>query len=344
MQHESRRSGARATGLLSGPFHTARLRLTAVYILILAIILCISSGILYSTFANKLAMRFRGAPPQPGMMQPEGFIPPRQQDVLDDLVNTLLIVNGILLIGAGALSYVLAGLTLEPIQASYERQRRFLGDASHELRTPLAILRLDLENEARAAAGDGAVQTKVESHLEEVDRMTHIVQDLLTLSHLDEGQAQKIEMSEVDLRKVAEQAIERFTALAQRQSVSLEMREGDGVKVLANLPLLDQALGNVIKNAIIYNKPGGSVKVRVARKDGAASVSIEDTGIGMGQDDQAKVFDRFYRIDKSRSRQTGGSGLGLSIVQSAMASMDGVISLQSTLDQGTTVTLTLPSA
>jgi signal transduction histidine kinase len=344
MQHGSKQSGARATGLLSGPFHTARLRLTAVYILILAIILCISSGILYSSFANKLAMRFRGVPPQPGMMQPEGFIPPRQQDVLDDLVDALLIVNGILLVGAGALSYVLAGLTLEPIQASYERQRRFLGDASHELRTPLAILRLDLENEAQTAANDSSAQVRLASHLEEVDRMTHIVQSLLTISRLDEGQMQALETTAVDLLPATESAIERFKPLAKKYGVNLEIQQGDDVKAKANLPLLDQVLGNVIKNAIIYNKPGGSVKVRVARKDGAASVSIEDTGIGMGQDDQAKVFDRFYRIDKSRSRQTGGSGLGLSIVQSAMASMDGEISLQSTLDQGTTVTLTLPSA
>ncbi len=346
MPNASKPSGARVTGLLSGRFHAARLKLTAVYTVILLVILCISSGVIYSAFANQLAQRFRRFQIGPNMVVTEDFIPPRQQDVLDDLVFSLYVVNGALLLIAGAASYWLAGVTLEPIQKAYDDQRRFLGDASHELRTPLAVLKIDIENRLDDSTTGDDERRRLASNLEEVDRMGRLVNDLLKLSRLDEERAEKTPSpSRTDLRKAVEASVARLQPLADERKVAVDWTaDGSGLEVMADEALLSQAVDNVIKNAIIYNKPAGAVVISAEKDGGFAIVKVTDTGVGISDEDVPKVFDRFYRADSSRTRATGGSGLGLSIVSAAMEKLGGTAELESKLGEGTTVTLKMPLA
>lgn len=342
MQNALKPSGAKATSSLSGPFEGAHLKLTAIYVGILALILFISSSITYSAFSNRLERRFQNAPPRPAGIEIENLRAPTPKEVRADLINALFIVNGLLLVAAGILSYWLAKITLEPIQLAYDRQRRFLSDASHELRTPLAILQLELENEQGNKGLEKAQTERIKSHLEEVGRMSRLVQDLLALSRLDEPVGPPI-LTTIDLKKTIQSVATRFQTMSDQAHVRLEtVLPEESILVHSQAELLLQALSNLVKNAIHYNKENGSVTI-TAVKDGAqALITIQDTGVGIAQADVDKIFERFYRVDQSRSRQTGGSGLGLSIVHSIIEQLHGHLELESTVGVGTVVHISLP--
>lgn len=342
MQNVLLPSGAKATDLLSGKFHTARSRLTLIYVAILMVILFLSSSILYSAFASQLRVRYAKFP-MGREMEVLGVLPPRQQDVLKDLTDSLVIVNGLLLIGAGVLSYWLAGITLRPIQASYDRQRRFLGDASHELRTPLTILQLEFEQELHEWEITDEKKERVKSHLEEVERMTRLVNDVLSLSRLDDRAAFALTLKPLDLSDVLSRVVDRLQGMAAKHEVSLLLSTDlKQIFILAQEDLVVQALTNVIKNAITYNVKNGSIHVTLKIKGERAMVMVQDTGIGMKEEELAHVFERFYRVDSSRSRQTGGSGLGLSIVYAIMKRLGGSVDVKSVVEKGTEVTLFFP--
>jgi signal transduction histidine kinase len=335
--------GEKATGLPSGnQFHQARLRLTLVYALLLLAILFISSGITYSLFSSRLERRFRGHhfPPPPPEFIESGF--PDQARA--ELVTSLLIVNGVLFIAGVGVSYWLAGITLRPIQQTYDRQRQFLSDASHELRTPLAILQTDLENELADKKTSVPTKDNARSHLEEVGRMSHLVKDLLLISRLDAYEKTSVPLENVDLTEIGATAVERMKRYATKQNIKLALSPPpkSPLTIRANREHILQALTNLIKNGIDYNKKGGGVTVTVAPAETMATVNITDTGIGIPQAEIPKLFDRFYRTDKSRSRQVGGNGLGLAIVQSIAHTYGGAVTIVSTVAQGTTVTLSLP--
>jgi signal transduction histidine kinase len=274
---------------------------------------------------------------------PEGPTTPRPEDVLRDLTYALIIVNSLLLVLAAILSYWLAGLTLEPIEEAYHRQRRFLSDASHELRTPLAILQADIENTLSQPKLANSLKEQAESQLEEIHRMGEIVKNLLILSRLDERALPYSTKSTVDLSELLSTLVKRFQPLAKQNGITLkESTQDEPLLVHGNEDLLLQAFGNLIKNAIVYNQEEGKVTVKSWKVGHEAHVVVEDTGIGIAAEDVDKIFDRFYRVDKSRSRQTGGSGLGLSIVQSVIAQFHGSIEVKSQPQQGTTIHLKLP--
>ncbi len=343
MRTASKPSGAKAIASRSDRFWGARAQLTLTYTAILAVILCISSSIIYTAFSKRLTERFERFPPRPAIVSPETILPPRAEDVLHDLINALVLVNGLLLVLASVMSYWLAGITLEPIQAAYERQRRFLSDASHELRTPLAILQADLENNLSTLGLSKTAQEQAESHLEEVARMATIVKDLLLLSRLDETTLPTEASREVDLVTFLQDVNERFQNFAQQHQVTLSFAPSlSTLPIITKSELLTQAVSNLVKNAIVYNKPAGTVEIRLAGDRSSAQIQIQDTGIGMSPEDVDKVSERFYRVDKSRSRQTGGSGLGLSITRSIIDQLQGSIEMKSEFGQGTTVTVTLP--
>jgi len=270
---------------------------------------------------------------------------PKPEDVQGDLIDALALANGVLLVCAGILSYWLAGITLMPIQESYDRQRRFLGDASHELRTPLAILQMDLENELESPGVSKAAKERAESHLEEVERMGKLVGDLLTLSRADDTEKKPLELYEVDVTTLIKGAVERLQPIAAKHEVSLTFIDPKKMVLMrTNKEEFLQALNNIIKNAILYNVEHGTVQVRQALEGGLLKIVVTDTGIGIAQEDLDKIFDRFYRSDKSRSRQTGGSGLGLSIVQSSLEKLGGSVEMTSAVGKGTVVTLTFPTS
>ncbi len=338
MPNVLQRSAEKVTGSLSGPFHEARLVLTAIYMVLLAIILVTASAVTYSTFSSRLTYRVTRLPEKAPFERDVFVLSPT--DVRKDLLHTLLLVNGILIAGAGAASYFLAGLTLRPIQHAYQRQQQFIGDASHELRTPLTILHAELENELRGTP-EKENRARLESKLEEVDRMSRLVADLLTLSRTDEGSV-AITATDVDLATITRASCERLKPLAAEHNIQLAMTAPSSLVVVGNSDLLGQAITNVVKNALTYNKPGGRVDVHVMREKTHAVIQVTDTGIGIAPEELPHIFDRFYRIDKSRSRSLGGSGLGLSIVQSIIQLFEGTIDVASNLNEGTVITLKVP--
>lgn len=347
MPNELKQFAEKVTGLCKDRFQLTRLRLTGIYAALLLAVLVISGVTTHSVFSNRLEARmvFRAHPvplPPPQILEigREARAQARQE-----LITSTILVNGTLFIGAVGLSYILAGLTLRPIKQTYEQQRRFLSDASHELRTPLAILQTDLENELDNTKASTQEKENSQSHLEEVKRMGKIVKDLLFISRLDGENQLPTPKEVVDLKETITSAAKRLQGYAEKHKakimVSPVTRE-TSLTVIGSQEHLLQAISNLIKNGIDYNKPNGNVVVSLKHDHKTAVITVSDTGIGIAEAEIPRLFDRFYRVDLSRSRQMGGSGLGLSIVQSVIFELGGTVDIKSKPGEGTVVTLTLP--
>lgn len=345
MQNGLKPSGAKATGWLSGKFRTAHIRLTILYVVIFTVLLAISSGITYSIFSSRLTNRFRRAPIQgETIVLPNGVIIPNPHDVQIDLMFALVWVNGMLLLAGGLFSYWFAGVTLEPIEEAYERQRVFLSNASHELRTPLTILQIDFENTLANQNTTENIREKIKSNLEEVTRMGNLVNDLLLLSRLDEERATSKHTVLSDISAVLSESTKRLQPIATQAHVSLLIEHLPEKKILvaASQDQLLLVVANLIKNAIAYNREHGSVTIDLRTDNKIATLVVHDTGIGIAPENLEKIFDRFYRVEQSRSRKSGGSGLGLAIVKSIVHDLAGSIAVTSQPGEGTTVTVNLP--
>jgi signal transduction histidine kinase len=346
MPNAFKQSGARDTASFNRRFHLSLVNLTIIYAAILVVILFASSSVTYSAFSSRLERRFAFFSAPAGLQKFETIQAMRQPSaelVRRDLIESLVLVNGILLALAAGASYFLARLTLDPIKRAYERQRRFISDASHEFRTPLAILQTDLENELAHPASE-KTKENAQSRLEEVERMGRLVNDLLILSRQDEkNDFNHAKKSPINIQDFIKSTADRLMPLAKQHQIALNIVDPGGeLNVNAEEDLLMQALNNVMKNAILYNKPGGWVDISWQKEDGKLRIEVIDSGIGIEEKDLIRVFDRFYRAEKSRSRQTGGSGLGLAIVQSSMEGLGGSVSIKSEPDKGTVVTLLMP--
>jgi two-component system, OmpR family, heavy metal sensor histidine kinase CusS len=228
------------------------------------------------------------------------------------------------------------------LERSFAEVRRFTADASHELRTPLTAIRTEAEVALGKPLGLPEHQQLLASILEEVDRLTRLTDELLTLSREDAGTARQA-FEPVDLAALLKRVTETMRPLAEQKGLDLHADcDGGPVRVRGDEPRLRQVFYNLLDNAIKYTPAGGKVEVRL-RKDGpSAVVTLRDTGEGIPAEHLPRVFERFYRVDKSRSRAQGGTGLGLSIVRSIVTAHGGRVELASTPGQGTTCTVTLP--
>ena len=169
--------------------------------------------------------------------------------------------------------------------------------------------------------------------------MLLLVEDILRLSQLDEGTLE-LKPQPVDVKRMAEDTVAALAAKAERRDVRLSV-SGHAPEVTTDATLLSEVLYNLLDNAIKYNRPGGQAEILLDDVNGHVRIRVKDTGIGIPKEHQQKVFERFYRVDKSRSKATGGTGLGLSIVKHAAQILSADLRLDSTPDQGTTVTVTL---
>lgn len=200
------------------------------------------------------------------------------------------------------------------LQTIEEVRRRFVSDASHELKTPLASIRLLADSILQNSSVDMETVREFVSDIgEEADRLTRISQRLLTLSRLD-SKPQR-EREPVDMGDVVEKVGHMLLPLARSANVELIYHLQPHCMVLATEDDLYQVAFNLMENAVKYNLPGGSVTVEVAREDYWITLTVQDTGVGIPEEDLLRVFDRFYRVDKARSREAGGTGLGLSIAR-----------------------------
>jgi heavy metal sensor kinase len=229
------------------------------------------------------------------------------------------------------------------LRDAFEQNRRFLADASHELRTPLTALRGELENAVEEARLSPELRDKVGSALEEVDRLSKIVQTLFAISRLDAGEAQQ-EWRRFDVARLAADTASQMSLLAEDKGVAVNCNVEQEAGVEGDSARIKQVVVNLLDNAIKYTPAGGSVQLNVRAHAGKAIVEVIDTGIGIPAGALPHVFERFYRVDKARSRDAGGAGLGLAIVKSICAAHGGQVFVDSVEGRGSRFTIELPLA
>jgi heavy metal sensor kinase len=230
--------------------------------------------------------------------------------------------------------------TFARLESSFERMRHFTADASHELRTPLTAIRSVGEVGLRGRRDEAAYREIIGSMLEEVDRLALLVDRLLTLSRADTGQA-KLSMDVVDIEVLAEEVAEQLGVLAEEKGQSISVRFDSVPRWIGDRVVLRQALLNLVDNAIKYSPDGGSIEVLVTQAPVGTIIEVSDTGPGIPGELQSRVFDRFYRVDKARSRQNGGTGLGLAIAKWAVEVNGGQLTLEPA-NAGSRFRITLP--
>ena len=218
--------------------------------------------------------------------------------------------------------------TLTRLESSFEQMRRFTADASHELRTPLTAIRSVGEVGLRGRRDETAYREIIGSMLEEVDRLALLVDRLLMLSRADTGR-KNLSMDVVDIPELASEVAEQLSVLAEEKSQSVRVRCDAVPRWFGDRMVLRQAMLNLLDNAIKYTPDGGTIEVRVRQETTATTIDVVDSGPGIPSELQPRIFDRFYRVDKSRSRENGGgTGLGLAIAKWAVEVNGGRLTLE----------------
>lgn len=220
-------------------------------------------------------------------------------------------------------------------------RKEFSANVSHELKTPLTSISGYAEIMKNGLVKADDMQKFSERIYNESQRMIALVNDIIKLSKLDEGVVQ-VDMEHVDLLDLSKSVVETLREKAERLKVHVEV-SGESCTVLGVRQLLQEMVYNLVENAIKYNREGGSVHVSVVKVPQGTKLTVSDTGIGIPQDQLERVFERFYRVDKSRSKERGGTGLGLSIVKHGAAINHAKIGIQSELGKGTIIDLTFPN-
>ena len=230
---------------------------------------------------------------------------------------------------------------LSRLEHAFESQKQFIQDASHELRTPIAIAQTNIE----VLEMDDKATIKDYERLKDIlkmslERMSTLSEKLLLLSESEQG---KTNRAAVDLRSLLTEIISELETKASEKSVGLDLAPIDtGIPVSGDAFQLKQVFVNLVDNAIKYNRPGGEVKISARASGSQVVIEIKDNGIGISKADQQRIFERFYRVDKSRSRAQGGSGLGLAIVKKIVEEHGGTVSVESAPGEGSTFRVTLP--
>lgn len=304
------------------------------------------------------------------------------QQALDGLLRTLILAIPLTLLVAGGGGVFLAGRVLKPVQQitdaardieetdlsrrigvntrdelgqlaltlnqmierlekAFNRQREFTGDASHELRTPLSVIQAESTLALQRVRSPEEYQKSLESIAEEADHMARIIDQLLALARADSGH-ERLALEELDLNQPVREVAADMEALSRDRGLEFDLRLGDPVIVRGHSGLLRQLLLNLVSNAVRYTPEGGKVSIAASASNGLGVVSVSDTGQGIPAQHLPHIFDRFYRVDKARSRSEGGSGLGLSICKQVVELHGGRIEVESREGHGSTFTIMLP--
>ncbi len=243
----------------------------------------------------------------------------------------------------GKLGTVFNGM-LGRLQAAFDQLRRFTADASHELRTPLTAIRSVGEVALQDERSPAEYRDVIGSMLEEVDRLTRLAESLLALSRADTGHVQ-LQREDIPLLRLAKEASSVVEVLAEEKRQRIDIEGDADLLVSVDRLILRQAIVNLLDNAIKYSPPGSRILVRVQRGgDKQLFLDVIDHGTGIPSEHQPYVFDRFYRVDKARTRECGGAGLGLSITRWAVEAHGGDITLESEEGHGSTFRVSLPLA
>jgi len=333
-------------------FKRTRLRLTAWYLLIIMSVSLLFSFFIY-TIVNTEFHRFEQIEEIVQQHQAQGLHVPGPvlrsridpgiiQEARTRLLTSLGLVNLVILIVSAIVGYFLAGRTLRPIQKMVDELNRFISDASHELRTPLTSLRSEMEVYLMNKKTTVALSKKlVKSNLEEVIHLQALSDNLLELTQYEKKTLHR-NFSPLSLQETIQEAIKKVQGLAKKKDISIK-QTGKDITVNGNRERLRELFTVLLDNAIKYNKPKGSVTITVSSTDHTAIIAVSDTGIGIDEKDIPFIFDRFYRTDKSRSKEVVGFGLGLSIARKIVDLHKGSIGVKSKLGEGTEFFVSLPT-
>ena len=229
---------------------------------------------------------------------------------------------------------------VERLQVSEQKRRNFVSDASHELKTPLASIKLLSDSILQNDMDAETVKEFVGDIGNEADRLNRMTQKLLSLTRIESQEDSDCEI--VYVSPTIDRVVRMLTGIANESKISIETQIIKDSSILVIEDDLYQVIFNLVENGIKYNVPGGKLFVILDRCDDNAIVKVKDTGVGIPPDSLGHVFERFYRVDKARSRKSGGSGLGLSIVRNMVERNGGRISVESTVGEGSLFTLTFP--
>jgi signal transduction histidine kinase len=248
-----------------------------------------------------------------------------------------------LLVAIATSGYLFSVKASKPVETAYALLRQFMADASHELRTPVHAIQLTAENVAAEANGNAQLLTDMGSITKSTDRMAKLIDDMMMLTKMELQQV-PMKVAPVQLDELIADAVQELKPAFEEKKISLTIHATQSAVVQGDRDSLYRVFSNLLQNALRYTDSGGTVEINMATNNGQTCVSVTDTGIGMSAVDLARIFDRFFRADKSRSRAAGGSGLGLAIVKSICEYHKGSISVDSVEGKGSTFIVKLPVA
>jgi signal transduction histidine kinase len=250
----------------------------------------------------------------------------------------------IVMIVVGGTSWWLAGLAMEPVYLSYQQIQQFTADIAHELRTPITAIQATLETTLATDPSSEEVHSILQILKRQNYRLTHLIQDLLLLSRMDLQEVNQSQFQPCCLNDLVSDLVEEFAGSGINAGVQLsaEIRVKEQVWVEGEEDQLYRLVANLISNAIHYTPAGGTVQIILETDKQQAIIHVEDTGIGIAPAEQARIFDRFYRVDGARSRQRGGAGLGLAIAQAIAVKHQGSLTVESKLGEGSLFIVKFP--
>jgi len=325
------------------------------------------SGVIYKRTTEELARGFRRIElrhraEEMGIPLPR-FFPSRPEDLppglreapsryffIEDfeeakkrVLLNLLIINSAILGFSALAGYFLAGKTLKPIENTLEEQKRFIADASHELRTPLTALKTSMEVAIRDKKMNlGQARDLIKDNLVEINCMQSLTNKLLSLANF-QSNGQSLVFEEVSAEEIVKESYKKILPLAKEKKIEVTFKINDQ-NLLGNKESLEEMVLIFLDNAVKYTPKGGKISVETERDKRWFIVKVSDTGIGIANEDLPHIFDRFYRVDQSRSKEkVAGFGLGLSLAKKIIEIHKGTVEVKSVLGKGTTFIIKLPA-
>lgn len=266
----------------------------------------------------------------------------RELSFMKVLLTTLIILNVISIFLLALINWLLVGKSLVPVRHAWEQQKEFIADASHEIRTSLSVIQANLDalivNQEKSVVENLRWINNIKT---ETQQMAKLTEDLLLLAKKDANQLQ-FQREYIDLSRVVKETIEEIRPLYNQAQIKLELNNNQTVYLFADEFRIKQLLIILLDNALKYTPANGRVQVNVSSSDSEVHLAVIDNGIGIKKEEQHLIFERFYRVDKTRSREAGGTGLGLPIAAWIIEEHGGTIHLESSLNTGTIFKIVFP--
>ena len=333
-------------------FKSARIKITAYYLLIIMAVTVSFSAAAYRSTTRQmeraLEMQERRVKnrffniPNPPFPPNEPIIDKETvKQIEKEILTRLLLINVLILIGAGIPGYWLAGKTLKPIEEMVEKQKKFTADAAHELKTPLTAMKTDLEVNLRDKNLDlKKAKTVLESTINDIDSLTLLTNSLILQSKYQNYKNGK--KDPINLKESAQNVIAKLEPTTKEKKIKINL-DADEIKIQGDENFVRELLTILVDNAIKFGKKEGKIEISIKAKNNCAQISVKDNGIGIDEKDIPYIFDRFYKADTSRSKnEAPGFGLGLSIAKEIVEAHKGRIFVKSKKDTGTEFLIKLP--